>query len=206
MKRRPSDTTIPKSAKNDEPAFRGLDRRQFLIGSSAVVATSVALAALPLKLRAAIVSETSVTTFAPRQKNLLAALHEHLFPPDSNSPGAADINSVAYLENALREPRLDADVRNFVINGLRWLGEAAEDMHDLPFIALDDAQKETFLRYLADKTRWGKNWLSTQLRFILEALLADPIYGGNPGGIGWQWLEHQPGFPRPPANKVFGKL
>jgi gluconate 2-dehydrogenase gamma chain len=35
------------------------------------------------------------------------------------------------------------------------------------------------------------------LDYIMEALLTDPVYGGNPNSIGWQWLKHQPGFPRP---------
>jgi gluconate 2-dehydrogenase gamma chain len=48
--------------------------------------------------------------------------------------------------------------------------------------------------------------LSLLLYYIFEALLSDPVYGGNPGGIGWQWLEHQPGFPRPPADKIYGNL
>ena len=33
--------------------------------------------------------------------------------------------------------------------------------------------------------------------YIFEALLSDPVYGGNPEGIGWRWLGHRPGFPRP---------
>jgi gluconate 2-dehydrogenase gamma chain len=32
------------------------------------------------------------------------------------------------------------------------------------------------------------------------------VYGGNPDGIGWRWLGHVPGYPRPPADKVAGKL
>jgi gluconate 2-dehydrogenase gamma chain len=28
-------------------------------------------------------------------------------------------------------------------------------------------------------------------------MLSPPAYGGNPNGIGWQWLNHQPGFPLP---------
>jgi gluconate 2-dehydrogenase gamma chain len=55
-------------------------------------------------------------------------------------------------------------------------------------------------------TRWGRAWLSLLLYYIFEALLSDPVYGGNPGEIGWRWLEHQPGFPRPPADKIYGSL
>jgi len=41
------------------------------------------------------------------------------------------------------------------------------------------------------------------LGYIFEALLVDPVYGGNPNGIGWKWLEHQPGLPRPTADKRY---
>ena len=74
---------------------------------------------------------------------------------------------------------------------------------DLGFEALDFTRKEQLLRYLADRTRWGKNWLSLLLYYLFEALLADPAYGCNPDGVGWQWLEHQPGFPRPPPDKIY---
>jgi gluconate 2-dehydrogenase gamma chain len=43
----------------------------------------------------------------------------------------------------------------------------------------------------------GENWLSLLLYYLFESLTLDPVYGGNPDGIGWHWLEHQPGFPRP---------
>jgi gluconate 2-dehydrogenase gamma chain len=40
----------------------------------------------------------------------------------------------------------------------------------------------------------------------MEALLTDPAYGGNPGGIGWRWLQHVPGYPRPPMDKIYPEL
>ena len=57
-----------------------------------------------------------------------------------------------------------------------------------------------------EQSNAGQNWLSLLLTYLLEALLADPVYGGNPDGIGWQWLEHQSGFPRPPADKTWYRL
>jgi gluconate 2-dehydrogenase gamma chain len=57
-----------------------------------------------------------------------------------------------------------------------------------------------------EQSRAGRNWLSLLLTYLLEALLADPVYGGNPDGIGWTWLEHQPGYPAPPRDKSWYKL
>ena len=44
------------------------------------------------------------------------------------------------------------------------------------------------------------------LTYLLQALLTDPVYGGNPNGVGWKWLHHQPGFPRPPKDETYFKL
>ena len=49
-------------------------------------------------------------------------------------------------------------------------------------------------------------WLSTLITYTLEALLSDPLYGGNTNGIGWKWLGHDPGNPRPSADKIYGRL
>ena len=50
----------------------------------------------------------------------------------------------------------------------------------------------------------GGRWLRELIHYILEALLSDPVYGGNPGGIGWRWLEHRPGYKRPsPQQRYF---
>ena len=52
----------------------------------------------------------------------------------------------------------------------------------------------------------GENWLSTLILYLMEALLTDPAYGGNPGGIGWRWLRHTPGYPRPTPDKTYPRL
>jgi gluconate 2-dehydrogenase gamma chain len=58
------------------------------------------------------------------------------------------------------------------------------------------SQRDEVLRAIASSTA-GDRWLNVIMSYVLEALLSDPVYGGNPQGIGWQWLQHQPGFPRP---------
>lgn len=55
-------------------------------------------------------------------------------------------------------------------------------------------------------SRAGNNWLNTLINYLYEAMLSPPSYGGNPNGIGWTWLEHQAGFPLPPAGKRYFEL
>ena len=135
----------------------------------------------------------------------LAEVQQHLFPPAPDTPGASDIQAVVYLHNTLENPAADGDDREFVVNGVGWLNDLAQKRHKQPFVTLDTAQRETLLRQI-EQSRAGERWLSLLLTYLLEALLADPVYGGNPGGIGWKWLEHQPGFPTPPPDKAWYRL
>ena len=42
--------------------------------------------------------------------------------------------------------------------------------------------------------------------YLLEALLADPVYGGNTDEVGWKWLGYTAGFPRPPIGKRYFEI
>ncbi len=183
-----------------------LGRRSFLLRGGAALATVTALAGLPYALRKDLTRETLFVLFSPQQRHTVSTVQEHLFPKGPDSPGAADINAAAYLEWAITAPEIDPDTRNTIVNGVDRLQDASRERFEVPFTDLNDEQSEQLLRYLADKTRWGRAWLSLMLYYIFEALLSDPAYGGNPDEIGWRWLQHQPGFPRPPADKIYGRL
>ena len=181
-------------------------RRTFLLRGGATLATVAALAGLPYALRKELTRETSFTLFSEQQRETVSAVQEHLFPKGPDSPGAADVNAAAYLEWAITVPGTDPDTRNTIVNGVGRLQDASRERFDVLFNRLNFDQREPLLRYLADETRWGRAWLSLVLTYIFEALLSDPAYGGNPDQIGWRWLQHQPGFPRPPADKLYGIL
>ena len=171
-----------------------------------MLATAAALAGLPYALRKELTRDTSFVLFSAQQHDTVSAVQEHLFPKGPDSPGAADVNAAAYLEWAITVAGVDPDTRNTIVNGAGRLQDASRERFDVLFVQLNFEQREQLLRYLADKTRWGRAWLSLLLYYLLEALLSDPAYGSNPDEIGWQWLQHQPGFPRPPADKIYGKL
>jgi len=141
----------------------------------------------------------------------LSEVQEHLFPrtesknESSFSPGAKDINAINYLQTMLSVPDADMDEREFIIKGVGWLDGVANNMAGHSFVKLNDTKREKVLKKISE-SQSGANWLSTLLRYIFEALLTDPVYGGNTNKVGWQWLEHQPGFPRPPENKKYWML
>lgn len=140
-----------------------------------------------------------------RQWKTIIAVQDHLFPSESaannkpSSPGAKDINAKAYFYAVLADADRDDEDRILVKNGLIELQDICWKKHQKIFIDLSHKQREECLK-LFEKTSNGKPWIMTVLGYIFEALLVDPVYGGNPDSIGWKWLEHQPGLPRPTAD------
>lgn len=179
-----------------------LSRREF------VSILAAAAAAYPLSSLA----ESRAKTPSPENHKepwlTLSEVQQHLFPAETHSPasiGASDIHALEYLRGVMDAPDFEEDDRKLIKNGVSWLNDLAKQKHSKKFIQLDTDSKEKILRRI-ESSRAGTRWLSVLLTYLLEALLTDPVYGGNPNGIGWQWLQHQPGFPTPPENKKYFKL
>jgi gluconate 2-dehydrogenase gamma chain len=172
---------------------RLLDRRRFLLG---LAGGSLSLL-LPLSARA----ESEPLNETTRWR-LIGAVQDRLFPSEPEAPGAREINAQAYLRWVVGDANIDAEERAFILRGGDWLNDLAQETHGQGFSTLSDANQEALLERIA-RSEAGEHWLSTLLLYLLEALLSDPIYGGNPDGIGWRWLQHQPGFPRPDARNRY---
>lgn len=176
-----------------------IGRRTFLSGTAGFIAT---LLLSPVIART-VKSHASALTEDPWQT--LSVVQDHLFPSEADAPGAKEINAISYLRNMLADPVTDTDEKEFILNGVKWLNELAVERHEAVFVDLPQLQQSALLRQIS-KTTAGRNWVSRLLSYLLEALLSDPVYGGNPGDIGWKWLEHRPGYPRPPMNKRYYDL
>ncbi|MGB0721681.1 MAG: gluconate 2-dehydrogenase subunit 3 family protein [Gammaproteobacteria bacterium] len=174
-------------------AWRGelLTRRQVLLG----LAGGSLAALMPTGLRAAEVDEWAV----------MNAVLNHLFPSEAGAPGATEINALAYLRFVVDDDSIDKAERDFLLQGTRWLEDLSRKQHGSGFVALDEGRREEILRGI-ETSEAGENWLSSVMTYLMEALLTDPVYGGNPDGIGWRWLGHIPGFPRPDAAHTFDRL
>ncbi len=178
-----------------------MDRRTFLV-SAGVLAGSITVGGL---LSYYYRSTRKKPILSPSQDDLMRTVQEHLFPADDDSPGAADINALPYLHFVLADPDMDQDNKNLLANGVKWVEEESRSSYQKSIVSLSFDELENVLQSIVNKS-WGQRWLSLNLLYIFEALLSDPLYGGNPDGIGWKWLEHDPGFPRPTKNKIYGKL
>ena len=43
----------------------------------------------------------------------------------------------------------------------------------------------------------GESWIESMLKFIMEAMFSDKIYGVNRDENGQKWVNHTIGLPRP---------
>ncbi len=175
-----------------------ISRRQFLITSAGGSLAAV----FPLSSEA-INGKKSATKLNPWP--ILDRLQQHLFPTEVNAPGARQINALGYLKFVVTDTTLDANSREFISRGTVWLEGMTQRMYKQSFINLNTIKRERVLQRII-LSQAGENWISTLMLYLTEALLTDPIYGGNTQQIGWKWLQHIPGFPRPPLDKTFPQL
>lgn len=182
-----------------------MQRRYFLIN------TGYLISALTLPLSISVVAsavepqslQRNLFPLSAPEERLLAVVLDTLYPSSTQTPGASDVNAKAYILRHFRHPGTPEDEREFLRNGLHGLNDLAHDEYVSPFESLSVEKREIVLKIYSTFER-GENWLSTLLSYIFEACFGDPVYGGNPNGIGWRWIAHRPGFPRPPVDKLYG--
>jgi gluconate 2-dehydrogenase gamma chain len=133
------------------------------------------------------------------------AVLDHLLPESANGPSAKELRVLTYLYNVVHQQPTEQNEIDFIFKGVGWLNGFTKKQLDKSFVTLTKTEKETMLRGISRSTA-GENWLNNLLGYIFEAMLSPPVYGGNPQGIGWKWLEHQAGFPLPKAGQRYYEL
>lgn len=139
------------------------------------------------------------------QLEIVKIVQNILFPNDGNGPGALDIHAHNYLQWVMSDPRMEREEVEYIINGTGWVDETAQEDYSKDFISLSREDQEQLINKIS-KQSWGEDWLSFLLTYIFEALLSDPLYGGNPEETGWKWLKVYPGYPRPDKTLLYDKI
>jgi gluconate 2-dehydrogenase gamma chain len=136
---------------------------------------------------------------------ILDAVQHHMLPSEPDAPGAGDLASLEYLRFVVSQEQRVKDEPVFMMQGAGWLEDIAKQLKNKSFTQLDEKDREEVLRRI-EQSEAGENWLALVLYYLIEGMLADPVYGSNRDQLGWQWLQHIPGFPRPPENKRYTEL
>jgi gluconate 2-dehydrogenase gamma chain len=175
--------------------MKRMDRRTFL-ARSAAAAASLGLAACA---RDRLPDDRGRLDAA--QWRAIEAAQDRLLPSAPGAPGARDVRATAYLDAALAERDTRAAVRDRIRGGAARLDALARARGAADFAALPPAARDAVLADWFD-TPEGDRWFDAVMPFTLEALLGDPVHGGNPEGIAWDWLGHRPGWPRPAERRA----
>lgn len=178
-----------------------ISRRKFLKGAFAISAMSQ-VALLQSCVKDIVPSNDILTN---QQFQIIIAVQNILFPKDNNGPGAFELNSHEYLIWVLSDKRLDPEDNQYIIDGIRWVNESAEEDFSKEFLKLSEPDQEKLINMISKKS-WGESWLSVILNFIFESMISDPIYEFNKEAVGWKWLDHQVGYPRPTNDTRYDEI
>lgn len=176
-----------------------MNRRKFLILTVGFTASTVISAK---DFPAVFIEPDKRLSLDSHHWQVIDVILDHLFPSEKDAPGSKDVHATAWLHNALLMPDVDPSHRNFMRDGALKIEKASLKIFRKSFTQLDQVQREKVLRQFEEDFE-GKSWLRESIRYILEAMLSDPVYGGNTNAIGWKWLKHRPGFPLPTKDKRY---
>lgn len=140
-------------------------------------------------------------------ENQLTIAHfffQYLFPNTENL-NTNTLHTLNHFVTILTDTNYNQDDQKYLIQGLVWTAESSQEQYQKAFILLSSAEKEALFETIVQE-KWGKSWLSYMLDCFYESLLIDPIYKVNTNQIGWNWLRHQAGMPRPNTANQYQKL
>ncbi len=158
-----------------------MKRREFLI-TSVFFATTTFLSAKEEKLPWIIIEEVFNT----------------LFPKTNNMPSAKEFGALDYLYSNSKEKSFDKSDLEYLLQG------ALDFNSSFPlFLKGSTKQKEAIIEEVSLNS-YGESWLSLLIYYGIEAMLSDPIYGGNKNEIGYKALNFQAGNPKPKIK--YGKI
>lgn len=130
--------------------------------------------------------------------NHIEAIQEHFFPKDSTLPSAKEFRAIEFLNSTIYHKSFDRDIRELVIDGAKEFIKYSKGK----FLTYNRKEREKLLREYEESSS-GANWLSRIMVLSIEALLSDPIYGGNFKKSGWIALKTDAGEPRPKSRYIF---
>ena len=137
-----------------------------------------------------------------KQLKIIRSVQDILFPKYNESPSAKEVKADRYFLWVLSDQKLDPEDNEYLIIGIEWLEESANESFEKKYLDLSRKEQEELIKIVSNES-WGENWLSRLLTLIFEAAFADPLYSSNTDKIGWKWLNHNPGFPRPTKEQIY---
>jgi gluconate 2-dehydrogenase gamma chain len=126
------------------------------------------------------------------ERRLLEAIADRIFPV-TDTPGAAEIGAVTYIEIALAGAY--AALMPLYRAGLRAADRHAMDKFKAEFQTLSSEQQDAVLKDFESgavpEFKRAADFFETLRYHVLEGVFCEPQYGGNKDMVGWRLV----GFP-----------
>jgi hypothetical protein len=122
----------------------------------------------------------------------LSQMHEDLFPYAQE----LEIKTAPYMQIVFDHSRISEADKTFLKNGVKWLNEESIMQYKQEYTKLSSQRRQDILATVT-QTNWGESFVYDVMNYMFEAMLGDPIYGGNNHEAGWKWLQFQGGKPSP---------
>ena len=128
---------------------------------------------------------------SPAIWHTIEAVQDVLFPQTTTMPSAKAFNALSYLMKNIDNEHFDKDDVELITNGAFFF------KRDFPQFFTQNLKAKHQTLQKASEDDYFEYWLSRVMYYGFEAMLGDPIYGGNTNEIGWKSTLHVSGEPRP---------
>ncbi len=189
-----SPSMAPTTSPRPEPPRR-IDRREVLSRAAVLAAAAGLSLTVGYRPRRALAADGG-RLLTDAEGKTMEAVQETLWPAAPGIPGAKDVHATRLLDAALGSPDVPPIEREWVRGWIPTLHELARARGASTFDALDPAGREAVLVAFRERDE-GSGWIRLVLGYTLEAVLGDPVHGGNPGEIGWRAMGYEPCDVRP---------
>ncbi|AXX88416.1 gluconate 2-dehydrogenase subunit 3 family protein [Malaciobacter marinus] len=162
-----------------------MHRRVFLVNSSLFSATAL------LNAKGLFDAKNSLLW------SVIEEVLEIVFPKTKHMPSASEFGAVDYLLKNINHKTFDKDDLNYLLQGAKDFNSSFPK-----FLKASLEEKNRIIKQVSQNS-YGQNWLSYLIYYGIEAMLSDPIYGGNKNQIAYESLKFQAGEPRPKVK--YGK-
>lgn len=156
-----------------------MKRRQF-IASTTLIGLSTALN-----------SKETTTNEKTSSWIVLDEVLQILFPKTNTMPSAKEFNAIEFLREVSSHDSFDENDKELLFQGAKDFNDSFPN-----FLTSNLDKKEQFIQR-ANGSSYGREWLNKVIYYGIEAMLSDPIYGGNKNEIAWKSLSHETGKPQP---------
>ncbi|PLY04113.1 MAG: hypothetical protein C0625_17290 [Arcobacter sp.] len=114
-----------------------------------------------------------------------------LFPKTKSMPSAKEFGATFYLQINSKHETFDKEDMDYILQGALDFNDAFPS-----FLKSNQEEKNRIIKE-TNSSEYGESWLTKLVYYGVEAMLSDPIYGGNKNEIGWKSLNHKTGRPQP---------